>query len=390
MNPQTQDFILKHAEENVHALALKASSFPEVDMPLALRQIEGRQKMKSKVPTFYSCLNVLYPVKLSLEQSSSEITARYKSSLCQGQKMVDLTGGLGIDSYFFSEKFNDITYVERQAELCALATHNYKALNRCNIQIINDSAENFLKNDIIADWIYIDPARRKDGGAKAVLLSDCEPNVAQLENALVEKAENVMIKLSPMFDLSQLQRELRHIREIHVVAVENECKEILVLLERNFTQPLRIKAVNFPKSRANEVFEFTEEEEKNAVSSYTDILSNYLYEPNSGILKAGAFKYIGNKYLLKKLHLSSHLYTSEKLIENFPGRVFQIKEVFNFNKSELKKMNIPQANISVRNFPLTVEQLRKKLKMKEGGNLYIFATTLHSGQKALILCEKHR
>ena len=262
MNQQTQNFILKYADEDVNTLALKAPSFPGVDIPLALRQIEGRQKVKAKIPTFYSCPTILYPVKLSLEQSSSEITARYKSSLCRGGKLVDLTGGFGIDSYFFSEKFKEVVYVERQEELCTLAAHNYQELNKSNIQIVNQPAEGFLKNDVTADWIYLDPARRKESGAKAVLLSHCEPNVAELQHALLEKAENVMIKLSPMFDLAQLQRELRHIREIHVVAVENECKEILVLLQRGFTSPVTFKAVHFPKNKAVEVFELTEEEEK--------------------------------------------------------------------------------------------------------------------------------
>lgn len=388
MNQQTHDFILKYANEDVNTLALKASSFPEVDIPLALRQIEGRQKVKAKIPTFYDCPTVLYPVKLSLEQSSSEITARYKSSLCRGEKLVDLTGGFGIDSYFFSENFNKVVYVERQEELCTLAAYNYKELDKANIQIINQSAEDFLKNDVTADWIYLDPARRKESGAKAVLLSHCEPNVAELQHALLERAENVMVKLSPMFDLAQLQRELQYIREIHVVAVENECKEILVLLQRGFASSVTFKAVHFPKNKAVEVFELTEEEEKLLIPMYAEVMPKYLYEPNAAILKVGAFKSIGNKYLLHKLHINSHLYVSEKLVDDFPGRIFEIKEVFNFNKTELKKLNINQANLSARNFPLTVNELRKKLKIKEGGSDYIFATTLHNGQKALILCEK--
>lgn len=388
MNQATKDFILRNVNVDITSLALKKNSSDDVDYTLALKQIEGMQKIKGKVPIFFNHSDILYPQKLSLEQSSSEITAKYKSSLCKGNIFVDLTGGFGIDCVFLSENFKKSIYVERQTELCTLAKHNFAALNKPNIEIYNISAEDFLENDFTADWIFIDPARRKESGAKAVLLSDCEPNVVNLQSKLLEKAENVMIKLSPMIDLSQLQRELTFVKEIHVIAVENECKEILIILKRNYKETISIKAIHFPKNKNVETFEFTDEEEKNCISFFSDGIDKYLYEPNVATLKSGAFKSVGNQFNINKLHVNSHLYTSNEFITDFQGRSFEVKEVLNFNKEELKRLKLDKANITVRNFPLSVNELRKKLKIKEGGDEFIFATTLYNEKKVLVICNK--
>ncbi|MGC3978848.1 MAG: SAM-dependent methyltransferase [Paludibacteraceae bacterium] len=388
MNLQTKDFIQKYVNEDVNILILKSVLSADVDIPLAIKQIEGMQKIKDKVPMFYRCAELLYPPKLSLEQCSSEITARYKSSLCRGKKMVDLTGGFGIDTFFMSENFDETIYVERQQKLCELAEHNFAVLSTKNIKIQHETSEVFLETDFVADWIYIDPARRKDGGAKAVLLSDCEPDVTELQDKLLTKAPNVMIKLSPMFDLAQLQRELKNIREIHIIAVENECKEILVLLERDYHLKVTINAVHFQKNKNAKVLTFHKEEEKNTIVNYTETVLEYLYEPNAAILKSGAFRTSASFFKLHKLHINSHLYTSNDINEHFQGRIFKVKSVIPFNKEELKRWDCKKANVSVRNFPLSVNELRKKLKLKDGGNEYIFATTLYNNQKVLITCTK--
>lgn len=390
MNQATKDFILNHANEDVNKLALKSKSYTEVDISIAIKQIEGKQKIKNKIPTFFTNNEILYPHKLSLEQSSSEITAKYKSFICKGYNMADLTGGFGIDCFFLSHNFQKIYYVERQKELCDLAMHNFKILEKPAIEVIHSTSEDFLKTEINIDWIFIDPSRRKESGAKAVFLSDCEPNVFDLQNIMLEKAENVMIKLSPMIDISQLRRDLHFIKEIHVLSVENECKEILVILKRGYNQSINFFAVNFPQKKSIEVFDFEQNDEKNSISSLAESVQNYLYEPNASILKSGAFKIIGNKFQLSKLHKNSHLYTSNELKSNFYGRIFEVKKVLNFNKEELKKMDLSKANIAARNFPISVKDLRNKIKIKEGGNDYVFATTLQSEKKVLIICNKIR
>ncbi|MFV0472324.1 MAG: THUMP-like domain-containing protein [Paludibacteraceae bacterium] len=388
MNQNTKNFIDRHVHDDIYTLALKAQSYHDVDITLAIRQIEGKQKTERKVPVFYRCTELLFPPKLSLEQSSSEVTSRYKSTLCSGNKLVDLTGGFGIDCFFMSEKFKNIVYIEKEKELCKLAKHNFKVLGRDCIEVVNETAERFLETDFDADWIFIDPARRKSDGTKAVLLSDCEPNIALLQKKLLIKAENVLIKLSPMFDLVQLQRELHSIKTIHIVAIENECKEILVVLKRNYNENIKIKAIHFLKNKNPEWLEFDNENEKALNIDCTKDVEKYLYEPNCAILKSGAFKTISHKYNLHKLHTNSHLYTSEKLLPEFQGRIFEVKNVIDYKKSNLKKMDIPKANLTTRNFPLTVAELRKKLNINEGGDDYIFATTLSNNNLVLINCKK--
>ena len=275
MNQATRIFIDEHTNDDVTLLSLQAARFPDVDIPFAIRQISGKQKVREKIPTFYNCRELLYPLKLSLEQSSSEITAKHKSALCEGEVLYDLTGGFGVDCFFLSSRFRQVFYVEAQTELCQLAEHNFSALGRANISIINDTAENFLNNCGDADWIYLDPARRLESGKKAVLLSDCEPNVALLQDKLLEKATRVMIKLSPMFDIAALRHELKHIREIHIVAVANECKEIIVMMKKNHMEQPAIITTNYSKSGTIEKFEFTTGDEQGAEITFTTALRQY-------------------------------------------------------------------------------------------------------------------
>lgn len=390
MNENTRNFIEKHQNDDVHALSLLSEKYPDVDMQLAIRQITGKQKTKHKIPTFYECENLLYPVKLSLEQSSSEITAKHKAEQIDGKMLIDLTGGFGVDSFFFSFKFEKVIYVERQKELCELAVHNFKALNRNNIEVINDSAEKILEETDKVDWIFLDPARRTETGKKAVLLSDCEPNVAELAEELLSKSDNVMIKLSPMIDIVSLTKELPNISEIQVVSVENECKEVVVILRNQAENKIQIKTTNYPNIKSVENFDFYLNDEPNSKVSYSNQPQTYLYEPNASIMKSGAFKSISEQFNIDKLHINSHLYTSEQLLTNFPGRIFKVEKTYDFCKSSLKEFHaeIQKANLSIRNFPMTVNDLRRKLKLAEGGDIFVFATTLNDGKKVLISCRK--
>ncbi len=390
MNKETKQFIFENIDTDVHQLALQSARFPLVDMPLAIRQINGKQKIKSKVPLFCQTDAILYPVQLSLEQSSSESTAKYKSTLCEGNTLVDLTGGFGVDCCFMSENFQEVTYVERQAELCDLASHNFKALGRNQIRVIHSETEKYLAEMEPVDWIFIDPARRSSSGKKVVLLSDCEPDVSILSSRLLEKARRVMIKLSPMIDVTAALRELPTADEIHIISVNNECKEVLLILDQEIHSNQKIKTINFGKKSKTDVFEFYQQEESTVQIDYEPIIEKYLYEPNAAVMKSGAFRLIANKFELDKLHTNTHLYTSPELSLEFPGRVFEVKKVWENSKKELKELleNVPKANISTRNYPLSVDELRKKLRIKEGGDTYLFACTLANEQKVIIECKR--
>ena len=390
MNESTRIFIDRYQNEDVHTLSLLSDKYPQVDMSLAIRQITGKQKTKHKIPTYFACDNLLYPVKLSLEQSSSEITAIHKSARIEGKTLIDMTGGFGVDSFFFSSKFDKVIYVERQKELCELARHNFDVLNRKNIEVINDSAEKILDETDKVNWIYLDPARRTETGKKVVLLSDCEPNVAELAEKLLIKGDNIMIKLSPMIDLVSLTKELPNIAEIQVISVENECKEVVVILSIKAESKIQIKTTNYPNTKSVENFDFNLNDEPTAKVNFTNNPQTYLYEPNASIMKSGAFKSISEHFKIDKLHINSHLYTSEALLAHFPGRIFKVEKTYDFSKSSMKEFHseTQKANLSIRNFPMTVNELRKKLKLSEGGDVFVFATTLIDGKKVLISCKK--
>ena len=390
MNKETRQFIADNLEADIHQLALQATRYPLVDIPLAIRQINGKQKIKLKIPLFFNTEDILYPVQLSLEQSSSQSTAYYKSTLCEGNTLVDLTGGFGIDCYFMAENFSQVTYVERHAELCELARHNFKALGRKNIEVIHADSEKHLAEMQQVDWIFIDPARRSESGKKVAILSDCEPDVSALAPLLLEKAAKVMIKLSPMLDITAAVRELPTTAEIHIISVENECKEVLLILNQSTDNQKRIRTINISKNKADQVFEFMADDEANASVGYTSEISTYLYEPNAAVMKSGAFKSVGSRFGLSKLHTNTHLYTSTNLLVDFPGRIFEVQEIWGSAKKELKELasTTPKANISTRNYPLPVDELRKKLKIKEGGDVYLFACTLNNEQKVIVECGK--
>lgn len=390
MNQETRQFILENANVNVHQLALRSGRFPLVDMQLAIRQIAGRQKIKSKIPLFYSADDILYPAQLSIEQSSSESTANYKSTLCEGNTLVDLTGGFGVDCCFMSRQFKEVVYVERQEELCELAQHNFNVLNKNHIHVIHAETEQYLTQMQHMDWIFIDPARRSKTGNKVVFLSDCEPNVSALSSFLLEKAKNVMIKLSPMMDITAAVRDLPNTSEIHIISVENECKEILLILKPAFSDKPIVKTINIIKNNKMQTFDFDQDKELNASVLFCSAIEKYLYEPNAAIMKSGAFKLIGERYELHKLHKNTHLYTSNELKADFPGRIFEVIKEWGTSKNELKNEieRVSKANISTRNYPLSADDLRKKLNIKDGGDVYLFACTILNERKVILECQR--
>ena len=389
ISPETLRFIEENIRADVRSLALQAKKYPQVDMVMAVVQIAGRQIAEAKVPSWYRIEGLLYPKHLSMEQCSSEVTALYKVSLVKGETFADLTGGFGIDCSFLSRRFKKADYVERQAELCELANHNFPLLG-LNIEVHNEDGVGYLKRMQPVDCLFLDPARRDGHGGKTVAISDCEPDLSMLEDLLVEKAKTVMVKLSPMLDLSLALKTLKNVREVHVVSVNNECKELLLILQKqSISSEVSIHCEHIVND-LHQHFVFTQEQERISDCPLTSQVEAYLYEPNASILKAGAYRSLTQSYEVKKLHLSSHLYTSSHFIEDFPGRRFQVEAVSGFGKKELKTFleGMEKANITIRNFPSSVAELRKRLKLKEGGEDYIFATTLADESKVLIKCKK--
>lgn len=388
LSPLLKNFIKEHENDDIHSLALHAKKYPDIDMQMAVQQIAGRKIIKEKVPSWYENDSIIYPRHISLEQCSSEQTASFKSSLVEGNSMVDLTGGFGIDFSFLSSRFNKAAYIEQQEELCRIAASNFQSLNLKNTIIVNSDAIKYLKKMPPVDLIYIDPARRDTNGRKTVRIEDCTPDILEIEELLEEKAGKTMIKLSPMLDISLAVKSMRNISEVHVVSVNNECKELLFIKNEGNTSTI-FHCINILKDRIDR-FTFSKDQEEQDSICYTSQIGKYLYEPNPSILKAGAYKYFAKANNLEKLHSSSHLYTSDSLLPSFQGREFIVQQVCTLNKKDIKQYlsDMKQANITPRNFPLSTQEIRQKTKIKEGGDIYIFATTLANDQKVLIICKK--
>ena len=397
MDNKTKKFIQEHLNDDVIKLGLQSHRHSEIDMQLAIRQISGLQKVKNKIPSFYNNHDLLFPKQLSIEQSSSEITAKYKASLFRGETFADLTGGFGIDFYFIYQQFNSGIYIEIDKELCELAERNFTTLNINSYTVINANSVDYIEEMPNVDLIYIDPHRRSSTGKKTIKISDCEPDVSLLYDKLLQKAPNVMIKLSPMLDIHQAINDLLPTKEVHIISVDNECKEILMILkdENIETDKLKhdsviIKTINYTKSGKEELFEYTFEEEKASKPEYSELPLLYLYEPNASIMKSGAFKTIASRFNLKKFHTNTHLYTSNEINTDFPGRIFIINEVYNHSKADVKRLscNIPKANISTRNFLMSADEFRKKTGIKDGGDIYLFAFKTHTEKYIIASCRK--
>lgn len=446
MNQATIDFIRQHQEEDVRQLAFLGSKYPDVDMPFALDQIRGRQMARTKLPRWANIDGIIYPPHISMEQCSSEVTAMYKAELAArlvknnqrntriGHSLgkinfLDMTGGFGVDfSYIAAQLGVQSMYVERQAHLCEAAKENFDRLGLKNITVLHgDGVEILHRLEKPLQLIFIDPARRDDAGNKVVSLQDCTPDVTLLQDEMLEKSDFVIIKLSPMLDWHRAVSELKQVREVHIVSTGNECKELLLVLSSSFdkrakfstgadedktsetddeTSHLKVYCIN-----DNQVMSY-DESDKSVVSIESGIecgivelekcsseeneLSQdsskplYLYEPNASLMKAGCFGAISSRYGVKMLEKNSHLFISDKPVHDFPGRAFRIKAVSSFNKKELKRQlsGVTKANIATRNFPLSVAELRKRFKLKDGGDTYIFATTLSDESHVLFICEK--
>ena len=365
---------------SVHELALQRNKYPHLsdeEWRWFLQQVEGRERTADKLPTFAAIADWWYPVRLSCEQCSSELTARYKASLVSGEKMADLTGGYGVDTYFLSEKFQHTDYVEQNAELCRIAAHNFGLRKQdSEISIQNGSAEEFLRTAEHYDLIYVDPARRDSHGGKVFRLEDCTPNVVELLPELLKHSKRLLLKLSPILDITQAINELASINwDIHVVAIKNEVKEVLLLSGGNGT----ITAIDLDKK--NQAFVFTREEEKESEWRLKIEDWRFLYEPNTAILKAGAYKLVAQRFGLLKLDVNTHLYASDQVVKDFPGRVWEIK--VKGERLEVKG----QANIICRNYPLTAEQLKKKLHLRDGGSDFIIGCRV-AGKPTLFLAQR--
>ena len=444
MNQATQDFIRQHQDDDVRQLAFLGSKYPEVDMPFALDQIRGRKMARVKLPRWASLEGIIYPPHISMEQCSSESTALYKaelaarllglpaSSFSEEIEFVDLTGGFGVDfSYIAARLGVKSMYVERQAHLCEAAKENFERLGLKNAIVKNgdgievlhsflpkkddaastddslgityDQPLSLLKTKLGLKLIFIDPARRDDAGNKVVSLKDCTPDVTVLQEEMLSKADYVIIKLSPMLDWHRAISELSHVREVHIISVNNECKELLLVLSARNMGDMEASSADGEVKHAGNLRIYCVNDAQSFVCDELDMESSpvriappvleemqYLYEPNASLMKAGCFGVLSDRYDARMLSKNSHLFVSQAPIEAFPGRSFRIIAISSFNKKELKRhlSGITKANIATRNFPLSVAELRKRLKLKDGGETYIFATTLSDESHVLVITEK--
>ncbi|MEN8825291.1 MAG: class I SAM-dependent methyltransferase [Wenyingzhuangia sp.] len=384
LQKQVQDFVQHNLKSDVHKLALKGSPFKDINIQELIGQIEAKRKCEKKLPSWFHASNIYYPSKINIEQTSSEFTARHKSHLIKGESIIDLTGGFGVDDIAFSKQFKKVTHCELNVGLSKIVSHNLKELGIHNIDLVEgDGIDYVLKNDNCYDWIYIDPSRRNDKKGKVFMLKDCLPNVPQHLLDLLDKSNHILLKISPLMDITSCVQELEFVKEIHIIAVDNEVKEILVFIEKGYNGEITVKATHL--SKKIEPFTFSYQQDYNYTLSPP---LKYLYEPNSAILKSGGFSAVAHQYKLDKLHQHSHLYTSNQYKE-FPGRAFEILHILPYNKKKITKL-LPnkKANITTRNFKETVAMIRKKTGIKEGGDVYLFFTTDLNNHQIVLFCKK--
>ena len=418
--PELEAFVASHLNDDTSRLLLSARRYPGIDVPAAVQQIEARRQIRTKLPEWYADPRLMMGGRLAAEQCSSERTARYKRSLVCGRSLCDLTGGMGVDFYYMSQGLERAVYVEHQPQLCEAARHNLAVLGATHAEVCEADAVSFLASVggslpssalssvplapsaatdgvRLADTIYLDPARRAADGSRVYDLRDCEPDVVALRDALLRRCARLVVKVSPMADLSRLLEQLPGVAEVHVVAVRNECKEVLLVLDadgvlgggEDGAMAPRVCCVDFLSAREVR-FAFGWEEEAGARSQFATEVGAYLYEPDVTLLKAGAFRVVGQRFGLEKLDVNSHLYTSDRLASDFPGRVFAVGETIPFHSRCLKtlKHSVPQANISARNFPLSADSLRARTGIRDGGETYLFASRMSGGQPVLMRCRK--
>ena len=385
MDIEVHDFLVQNEQKSVTDIILKGSPFMGVTTQEIAQQLIGRQKAKKKLPTWYASAEVIYPPSINLEQTSSEQTAAYKSQLVSGNLLVDSTGGFGVDSFYFAKQIQQVIHCDLNTDLHQQAAHNFKILDCENITSINaDGIQTAIETSNV-DWLYIDPSRRSDTKGKVFFLADCLPNVPNIQDECFEKVNNILVKTAPVLDISVGLSELKYVKEIHIVAVNNEVKELLWVLEKDFVGESQIKAINISKQNTHSV-QLTLNAEKKAQAILGNV-SNYLYEPFSPVMKTGAFNWLSENYKVAKLHFNSHLYTSEHL-SYFPGKAFKVSQVYMYNKKTLKPLVGAKVNVVTRNFKLSVADLRKKYKFKEGAERFLFFTTDLNNEQIVIDCLK--
>ncbi len=385
LNPEIQIFINQNIGIDISKLALQKNPFPNIDFVMILNQIVAKTKAKQKLPTFFDTENIIYPSKISIEQTSSEITAQYKSKIISGTSLIDLTGGFGVDDFYFSKKIENVVHCEINSELSEIVNHNFEVLGIKNIKCKNGNSFDILeiKNQKF-DWIYIDPSRRNDAKGKVFMLKDCVPNVPDNLDFYFKYSKNILIKTAPILDISAGLSELKNVKRIHIIAIDNEVKELLWEIEKNYIDEIEIKTSNI-NTEIESKFSFILNSNQN--NPKFGLPKKYLFEPNAAIMKSGGFNEIGIEYNLEKLHPFSHLYTSNETTI-FPGRIFEIEKCISYKKKEMKWFQNQKLNITTRNFPESVENIRKKWNIKDGGNQYCFFTTDVNDKKIVLICRK--
>ena len=396
-----QNFIWQHRDDDPRQLALSGHIYPDIQISAAAAQIQALQKIRTKVPSWYQP-GMEFPLAISLEQASSEPTARFKASLFSGKKIADLTGGLGVDSFFFSQQFESLTYVEQNSELLAAAQNNFAQLGAANIYFEHSSAEDFLEKTLDSfDLIYLDPARRDERKGKVFQLADCSPDVLKIKDWMLKKSPCVLLKTAPLLDLKLAAGQLGQVTKIWVVASEGDCREVLYLLEREapLMDQIPIVAVSLESRPATflkpyrseheqQTFTFSWAEEQEAVTHFSTP-QNFLYEPNPAILKAGAFRSFAQQFGLAKLHANTHLYTSTEFCPGLPARSFVIEQVCKYDRKAVQAhVTGGKANITCRNFPDNPDQVRHKLGLADGGDVYLFAASEVENRKVVMVCRK--
>lgn len=385
-----RELIARYADDDVRETALKLKRSETVRPDYVARQIEGRQTMRIKMPIMGEKEGIVYPQHISLEQCSSYQTAKYKSGLAEGETMVDITGGLGVDFSVMAKRFGEATYVEKNEELAAIVKHNMPLLGLEKANILNKDGVEYLYNiGKRVNCIYLDPARRDGHGGKTVKLRDCTPDIVELQETLKEKADTVIAKLSPMLDIREALGELTEVKEIHIISVENECKEMVVVMERGHKGEPTVTAVNIGKG-GEEKISYKLSDEQEAQCQIASEVGRYIYEPNTALMKAGAYRLLAERYRVAKLHPNTHVYTSDELVEDFPGRKFEVIGTGTLGKGKRPETlkEVKRANITARNFPMKPEEIKKQLKVGDGGEDYIFAITAKDDKKTIIHCRK--
>ena len=386
LDKSVQDYISKNLSTDVFEIILKKQIFPKVSNKEIAEQISAKVKSKEKLTTYFNTPNIYFPNKVNIEQTSSEKTAEFKSKIVTGNTMIDATGGFGVDSLYFSKEFKKTIYIEENKELFEIVKANSNKLGLNNIKHLNDDGIEYTKNiNTEIDLLYIDPSRRNKENKKVHFLSDCTPLIDYNLIKSLQNFKTILIKCSPIIDLKKTIKDLKVVSEIYIVGINNEVKEVLFSLNKQSNNDIKIKCIDLINRDLD--FEFNINDIDNKKNDDNSEVLNYLYEPNSMILKSGAFGLICDRYDVKKLNTNSHLYTCKKLID-FPGRVFEVDSVVNYSKRNLKDLNISKANITTRNFPMDVKDIRKKSKILDGGKDYLFFTTNHTNEQIIIKTKK--